>query len=309
MDTTYASNLTKGIDQSFMLIMGIGTFFFVLLITLMIVFVIKYHRTRHPKAIQVKEKAWMELSWILIPLVLVIFMFFYTLGKYNPTRKAPLDAINIIAIGYMWDWEFIYPSGKTSNKLFLPLNKPVKLQLKSRDVVHSLYIPAYRLKEDMVPGKEDNYMWFIPTRKDTFDILCAEYCGVRHSYMLTKAIVLDSSEYNVWVANIEIKSGKETLPGLEILKKNSCIGCHSTDGSKLVGPSFKDLFGSERVVVSGSQERKVVADSTYIVKSIYDPDAELVKGYNSGLMRSYTGVISDDDIVKIIEYLKTPDDK
>ena len=304
MDFQRASNLAEGIDKSFYLIIGIDIFFFVLLITLMLIFVFRYSRKRHPKAVQIKEHAWLELTWLIVPLILVLFMFFYTYKKYLPTRNVPKDAMNITAIARMWSWEFVYANGKSSDKLYLPINKAVKLNLKATDVVHSIYIPAFRLKEDMVPGKDDNYMWFIPTRKDTFEVFCTEYCGVRHAYMLTKAIVIDSTSFSEWLANVEIKKGKDQLPGFELLKNNSCIGCHSTDGSRLVGPSFKDIFGQERLVETPLGEKKVIVDKVYIKRAIIDPDAELVKGYNKGLMRTYKDVLKEEDLDKIVEYLK-----
>lgn len=307
MDFQRASNLAEGIDKSFYLIIGIDIFFFVLLITLMLIFVFRYSRKRHPNAVQIKEHTWLELTWLVVPLILVLFMFFYTYKKYLPTREVPKDAMNITAIARMWSWEFVYPNGKSSDKLYLPIDKAIKLNLKATDVVHSIYIPAFRLKEDMVPGKDDNYMWFIPTRRDTFEVFCTEYCGVRHSYMLTKAIVLDSILFDEWLAKVEIKKGKDQLPGFEIVKSNSCIGCHSTDGSRLVGPSFKDIFGQERLVETPSGEKKLTVDEAYIKRAINEPDAEIVKGYNKGLMRSYKEVLKDEDIDKIVEYLKAKD--
>lgn len=304
-----ASNFVEGVDKAFFIIMGIGAFFLVGLTALMVIFVIKYNKKRHPNAVQIKEYLSLEIAWVIIPLIIVMFMFYYGYIAYKPMREAPADALNIKAIAKMWDFSFEYANGKESNTLIVPFNKPVKLNLFSRDIVHSFYVPAFRIKEDMVPGLKDNFMWFIPTELGKFDIMCAEYCGVRHSYMMSTVEVIPEDEYNAWVAKVEKKSVKQEMKGFDILKNNACTGCHSTDGSTLVGPSFKGLYGSEETVISSDgKEIKIKVDEEYIKNSILNPDKEIAKGFSKGLMRSYSEVLKEEDIKDIIEYLKTPDE-
>lgn len=302
-----ASNFVEGSNRAFYIIMGIGFFFLIGLTTTMLYFSYRYNKKRNPVATQIVEKPILEITWIVIPLIIVLFMFYYGYIAFKPMREAPSDAYQITTIGKMWEWNFIYPNGKESKKLVVPLNKPIKLKLISLDVVHSIYIPAFRIKEDMVKGEPD-FMWFVPTQLGRFDIFCAEYCGVRHSYMTSEVNVISQADFDKWVSVVEKKSKKDELKGLQIIKDNACTGCHSIDGSKIVGPSFKNLYGTSRIVITDNTERTVKADDEYIKTSIIDPNKDVVKDFPPA-MKSYKDVLKDEDIKQIIEYLKTPDDK
>lgn len=219
-------------------------------------------------------------------------------------REVPEDAMPVTVVGRMWSWEFDYGNGKVSKELVLPYNKNVKLNLVSVDVNHSLFIPAFRVKEDVIPGY-DNYMWFRPISKGTFDIYCTEYCGLAHSAMLAKVIVLDSLEFNKWLTELKVAENLPDPPGLVLIKANGCIACHSMDGSKIIGPSFKGLYGRKTKVVTEAGEKEIDATDEYIKKSITESDAELVKGYNKGLMQSYKEKFSPEELDKIVDYFKT----
>lgn len=297
-----ASNFVEGVDLSFYIILGISAFFLVGITTVMIYFVVRYRKKKHPKAKNIEGSNTLEVIWTVIPTILVLIMFYFGWIGYQPMRDVPEDAMTIKAHAQMWSWSFEYDDGRRSEELYVPLNQPVRLDLISHDVIHSLYIPAFRIKEDLVPGK-DNYMWFIPQEVGEYDILCAEYCGERHSYMLSKVHVLPESEYNTWY---EEKLGKsDDPPGLQVLKQNGCISCHSTDGTRLVGPSFKGLWGREEVVITDGTERTITVDEEYIKRSIYEPNADVVEGFNPGQMISYENILSDEQVNQIIEYLKT----
>lgn len=297
-----ASNFVEGVDLTFIIILGISVFFLVGITAAMIYFAIRYRRKKNPKASQIHGNNTLEIVWTVVPTILVLIMFYYGWVGYKPMREVPEDAIPLKAYGQMWSWMFEYPNGKKSAELVVPINKPVKLDLISRDVLHSLYIPAFRIKEDVVPGK-NNYMWFTAQVEGEYDLFCAEYCGDRHSYMLSKVIVLPETDYNAWLAKSDIPADEH--PGLTILKQNGCIACHSLDGSKIIGPSFKGIYGHEIEVITNGQERKVIVDDEYIKTSIYDPNADVVKGFNQGLMISYKQQISEEDLAKIVEFIKT----
>ena len=298
-----ASNFVEGVDLSFAIIFGISLFFLIGITAVMIYFVIRYRRKKNPKATQIEGNNTLEIVWTVIPTILVLIMFYYGWLGYAPMRKVPKDAMPIKAIGQMWSWTFEYPNGKRSATLVVPLNKPVKLDLVSLDVLHSLYIPAFRVKEDVVPGR-NNFMWFIAQQEGTYDLFCTEFCGDRHSYMLSKVEVIPDVQFNEWLVKADIPADEH--PGLTLLKQNACITCHSQDGSKIVGPSFKGLYGkTETVVTEAGDEIEIVADDVYITQSIYEPNAHVVKGYNKGLMISYKDRISQEDLQKIIEYIKT----
>jgi cytochrome c oxidase subunit 2 len=185
----------------------------------------------------------------------------------------------------------------------LPINKAVRVNLFSKDVIHGFFVPAFRIKEDVVPGKK-NYCWFIPGELGDFDLLCSAYCGVDHSYMSAIIRIVPDIQFEKWMTALPVKSSAKS-PGLTILEKNGCLACHSLDGSKLVGPSFKGLYGSTVGVVTTGKNRKVKADNLYIKTSIVDPDKDIVTGFQGGLMQPYKNVLTDKDIQQIIEYFKT----
>jgi cytochrome c oxidase subunit 2 len=179
--------------------------------------------------------------------------------------------------------------------------------LKSEDVNHSLFIPAFRVKEDVVPGY-DNYLWFIPTFVGEYEILCTEYCGLLHSSMLAKAKVLEQEDYDKWFAEFKAEGKVPEPDGYLLLRNTGCIACHSIDGARLVGPSFLGLYGAERLVSSGNTQITVTADEAYILSSVYDPDSQIVSGFGKGLMKSYRELLSESEIKIIIDYLKTLND-
>ncbi len=166
----------------------------------------------------------------------------------------------------------------------------------------ALYIPAFRVKQDVTPGV-DNMMWFTGQLNGTYDILCAEYCGQMHSYMLTTITVMDRSDYDIWLVTEPDTSNEP--PGLTLLKKNACLSCHTQDGSKLVGPSFKGIVGMKETVIIDGKDTEIIVDRDYISESIKHPNAAIVKGYQSGLMISYELTISDEEIDHIIDYIET----
>jgi len=294
-----ASNFVKDVDSTFLFIFAISFIFLIGLTAIMIWFVVKYNRKRHPKAEQVKEDIRVEIAWIVIPIIIVLAMFYYGYIAFTPMRNVPKGAMEVKVTGRKWNWSFEYENGKISSELYLPVNKPVKANLYSPDVIHSFYVPAFRIKEDVVPGK-NNFAWFIPEVQDTFEILCSAYCGVRHSYMESKVIVLSDTAFNTWLN----QKSPETIEskGLDLLKANACISCHSLDGSKLVGPTFKGLYNSQQIVLVSGVEKSVLADTAYIRRSILEPDYEVVKGYNPGMMRAYKSVLKEEDIKTIQEY-------
>jgi len=297
-----ASNFVEGVDLAFKVIFGISIFFLVGITAVMVYFVLRYRRSKHPKAVQIKDNNILEITWTVVPLLLVLLMFYYGYIAFTPQRIVPKDAMPVKVISKMWSWSFEYQGGKESDILVVPLNKPVNLILTSLDVIHSLYIPAFRIKEDCVPGKE-NYMWFIGQQEGEYEILCAEYCGLRHSYIESKVKVVSEADFQKWLKELPVKAAEPE--GLTILKKNACTGCHSLDGTKLVSSSFKGLYGKTETVITDGMERQVVVDDAYIITSIYEPDKDLSKGYPKGLMKTYKGLINDEEMNKIIEYLKT----
>jgi cytochrome c oxidase subunit 2 len=301
---TGASNLAEGVDRTFIFIFTIAAIFIVGITIFMIYTVIHFSRKKGNPARQFTGNAKLEALWITIPIIIVLVMFYFGWSGFAPMRDVPHDAMPITAIGRMWEWEFDYGNGMKSRDLVVPVNKPVRVNLKSEDVNHSLFIPAFRVKEDVIPGY-NNYLWFIPTMVGEYEILCTEYCGMLHSSMLAKARGLEQEQYDEWFNEFKNSAREPEPDGYLLLRNTGCIACHSLDGTKLVGPSFKNLFGQERSVVAGNSQKSVTVDEEYIKNSIYEPNSEIVAGYNKGLMQSYKDVIKESDIQIIIDYLKT----
>ncbi len=309
-EITQASNFVKGVDTAFYVILGISFFFLIALTVIMLVFIYKYNRKRNPKPTQFEGSTKLEIIWTVIPLILTVFMFYYGWAGWKPMLKAPDGAMEVTVYGRMWNFMFEYENGKRADTLYLPKDKPVKLNLVAMDVIHSLYIPAFRVKQDMVPGKENNFMWFEPQQTGTYELYCAEYCGLQHSYMYSYVKVMEDSVFQSWMADTtlvaaasDIESASAT--GRRILQNIGCFACHSIDGSKLVGPSFKGIWGETVKVTTGTEKRELVVDEEYIRRSIYEPNADVVEGYARGLMLSYEGQLTDEDIDYIIDYIKT----
>ena len=303
-----ASNLAAGVDRTFMLILAIAVFFTVGITAFMIWTVIRYNRKKNQAAKQFTGSVSLEIIWTAIPLILVLLIFVYGWKGYAPMRKVPDDAMKVTAIARMWQWSFDYGNGKLSPVLVVPLNKAVRLDLHSVDVNHGLFIPAFRVKEDVVPGYK-NYLWFIPKFKGDYDVLCSDYCGLQHSGMNTKARVVEENIFKMWLDSLPATGIIPDSEGLTLLKNTGCVACHSLDGVKLVGPSFKGAYGSKHAVITNGQEVNMEVTDAYIITSLIDPNRDIVKGFNKGLMQSYRDKLTDAQIVQMIEYLKTLADK
>lgn len=298
-----ASNLAAGVDTAFFFIFAISFLFTIAITVLMIYILIHFSRKKIKNPQQFTGNTKLEIVWTVVPLIIVLMMFYYGMEGFSPMRKVPANAMQIKAIGRMWEWRFDYGNGKVSKELVVPYLRNVKMNLVSEDVNHSLFIPAFRVKEDVIPGYK-NYLWFRPITKGKFDIFCSEYCGLAHSAMTSKVIVLDSLEFDKWLAELKVTGPAPDLPGLAVMKANACLTCHSLDGSKIIGPSFKGLYGSKRVVITDQGEKTVDAFDDYIKRSIIDPNVEVVKGFNKGLMQPYKDVIKGEDLDKIVDYFR-----
>ena len=191
------SNFIESVDGTFLFVLIVSVFFLVLITALMIFFVIKYNRKRNPKAVNVHSNLALEITWTVIPTILVLIMFWYGWVAYLDMADAPADSLKVDVTAQMWKWSFKYENGTTTDTLYVPVNKPVKLNLHSLDVNHALFIPAFRVKKDVLPG-QDRFVWFESNEPGSYDIACAEYCGLNHSYMYSKVIVLPENEFKVW---------------------------------------------------------------------------------------------------------------
>lgn len=289
---------TEAVDKAFYVIFGISGVS-LLGITLAMIYIIwRYNRKRQPQPVSQKDhNIWLETTWIIIPSILVGIMFWYGWEGYLSLRRIPDNAIPIQGSARMWSWLFTYENGKTSDKLYVPVGQPVKIKLTAEDVLHSFYVPAFRVKRDCVPGME-TYVWFVAEQSGSYDLFCAEYCGVGHSKMITTVEALPPAEFSAWLA----AKPAATDTGRELLQKHGCLGCHSLDGSPMVGPSFQNIGGRQVTIVSNNESRTLTTDRAYLEKSIMEPGAEIVEGY-SPAMPPYAGRIPKEESAGIIDYL------
>jgi len=208
----------------------------------------------------------------------------------------------VIVTAYKWDWEFTYPNGATSDQLHVPAGKPIRLILESRDVIHSFYVPDFRIKKDCVPGRF-NKIWFEAPQPGVHDLYCAEYCGTQHSQMLSKVIVHTPQQFLAWLENASnwIDKISPAEAGKMLVESKGCRQCHSADGSGKIGPSFLNLYGNTRLLKDNSS---AMADENYLRQAILDPAAGVVAGYDN-VMPTYQGRLSDREIMAIIEYMKS----
>ena len=305
------SNLSQGVDTAFAVILGVIFFFLIGLTVVLLVFIYKYNKKRHPVASQIDGNNKLEILWTVIPIILVIAMFYYGWTGWKPLYSdAPKDAMPIKTVARMWNWRFEYENGKKTDTLYIPQGKPVVLDLVSVDVIHSFYIPAFRLKMDVIPGKKIT-TWFIGNSPGVYDIFCTEYCGLQHSAMYTAVRVLPQDQFDKWyIDTTAIVAATEAnftpaMAGEAVFRSIGCVACHSVDGSTLTGPTFKGAFGHEVTLISGGKEKKVTVDEAYIKKSVLEPNFDVVKGFNANLMQTYEGQLTDDEINSIIEYIKS----
>lgn len=293
---------TQAVDTAFYVIFAISGFALAGIAVAMVWFVWRYNRKRQPVPLSQKDhNLWLEVIWTAIPTILVMLMFWYGWEGYLSLRRIPDDAMHIKATGRMWSWLFIYDNGKSADKLYVPVGQPVKIELHAEDVLHSFYVPAFRVKRDTVPGMT-NWVWFTADKPGSFDLFCAEYCGVGHSAMVTTVEALPAAEFQAWLTATATAAGDPAARGAELAQQLGCLGCHSVDGSRRVGPSFKGIYGQPRVVTRNGEKVTVNADTDYLAKAIREPSIEIVDGYPPA-MPPY-GQVSDADIQALLKWLE-----
>jgi len=306
-----ASTVSGKVDAVFLYISALTIAFLVLITAVMIYFVVRYRRSAGGKASDIHGHTVLELLWTGIPLVLFLSMFYYGWTNYRYLREVPRDAMVVKVTARQWSWSFTYPNGRQTTELYAAMGRPIRLDLKSLDVLHGFYVPAFRIKSDVVPGKE-NYTWFQATQTGDFDIECTVMCGVNHSYMLSKVRVIPEADFSAWyfgdsadppvLSQSEGASAPDPARGERVFKLKGCVACHSTDGSKLVGPTWKGLFGSKLTVLADGQESTVTADEEYLKRSIRHPPKEVVKGYRPQMPKAD---LKDRDVADLIAFIRS----
>jgi cytochrome c oxidase subunit 2 len=290
------------VDNVFLYILIICVFLLGLITFLMVYFVIHYRREKHPKPADIEGSTWLEITWTVIPTLIVLTMFYYGLTGFEFLKKVPEGAMVVKVIARQWSWLFQYENGIQDTELRVPVEKPVKLLLTSQDVIHGFYAPAFRIKQDAVPGMT-TYLWFQPTKVGTFDVLCSQYCGLEHAHMLTKLVVLPQEDFTKWYQGKKEEVATKGPPqGSQLYQVKGCVACHSTDGSPRVGPTFKGLFGKKEAVISGGKKETLVADEAFIRKFISEPNVIHIEGYPP-IMPKIS--LSDEELTALVDYIKS----
>ncbi|BDV42795.1 cytochrome c oxidase subunit 2 [Geotalea uraniireducens] len=306
-----ASRSAGEVDGAFIFIAAICIFFFLLTQGFLIYFALRYRRKKGEPDVEtpyITDNHTLETVWVIVPSLLLLAIFAYGYVVFIDLKSPLAHATEIAVTAQQWQWSFTYPDGRTVvGELRLPVGRPVKLTMTSRDVIHGFFIPAYRQKQDVLPGRY-TYLWLEPDRVGSYDIFCSQYCGTGHSLMRATLVVMPAAAYAQWVEQQEAKArqakaGTEPLAekGEELMEQSGCLGCHTVDGTPKVGPTLKGLYGKSVPLSTG---QSVTADDDYIRESIVDPNAKIVKGFPP-IMPTFRGKLSADDIRAIIAYLKT----
>jgi len=293
------ANTTGKVDDAFLIIVVCCVVLLAAVTVSMVVFLFKYNRKRHPRPEHVRENIALEIVWTVVPTILVLLMFYFGWVDFDMIRNPPKDAVPVQVTARQWSWLFTYENGRQEDVLNVPLGRPVKLLMTSADVLHCLFIPAYRIKEDCVPGMT-THLWFTANETGTYDIFCTEYCGVGHSHMRSKLVAMTPEDFRKWYDAAPGKSAADLGP--KILQAKGCLGCHSLDGAAKVGPTFKGLMGKEETVIVAGEERKITVDRAFVRDHIVNPRSATVKGFPPVMPPT---AMTDEELDTVAAYLET----
>jgi cytochrome c oxidase subunit II len=294
-----ASTFAADVDRLYFLILGVTSFFAIAVVIFVAIFAIKYKDDSGTKVgAAIHGSIPLELAWSFIPFVISIGIFAYATVVYFELVRPPAETLQIYSTGKRWMWRFQHINGRAEiNELHVPKGRPVKITFTSEDVLHDIYIPAFRVKADAIPGRYSE-IWFEPSQTGDFHLFCAEYCGTKHSGMIGRVVVMEPNDYQAWL------SGSDGQPmavrGQQLFQQLACVTCHLNDGSGR-GPSLAGVYGSKVELANGSG---VVADDGYIRESILTPQMKLVSGYQP-LMPTFQGLINEEGVMSLIEYIKS----
>ncbi|MGC5327904.1 cytochrome c oxidase subunit II [Brevibacillus sp. SYSU BS000544] len=300
------TQVAKDSDSLFYIILAITLFFFVLVELLLAVFLVRYRRKWAAKeGLNLHGNHRLEIIWTAIPALILVVLGVYSTQMTYAIQKTPSDVVVINVTGQKWSWEYEYPGGfKKTNDLRLPEGKDVLFKITSKDVIHSFWIPEFRMKQDAVPGRETQYSVKVEgqSKNENLRVVCAEYCGTAHTMMVNKITIMKADEFDAWVKSGG-KAGASTggaLDGKTVAQENGCLNCHSVDGGQGVGPTWKGLAGSDRKLADGST---VKADDAYLTESIFKPGDKLAEGYGN-VMQPYSSM-SEEEAKALVEFIKT----
>ena len=298
-----ASTLAPEVDNLYLGVLAITGFVALLVIALVAYFALKYRDyTGDRIGAPVSGSVFLEVGWSLIPFFIFIGIFVWASIVFFHIVRAPDQTLEIYSTGKRWMWRFQHADGQREiNELHVPLGRPVRVVFTSEDVLHDLFIPAFRVKADAVPGRY-SAIWFTATKTGEYHLFCAEYCGTRHSGMIGTVFVMEPNDYEAWLSGGGATAGGGSMvqQGEQLFTQLACVTCHLPDGSGR-GPSLVGVFGSTVTLDNGT---KVVADESYLRESILMSQAKIVAGYQQ-LMPTFQGLVNEDGLASLIEYIKS----
>ena len=296
---TEASKIAPQVDAVFFFLCAVTVFFSVLIAFLVVFFAIKYRKQKHPHAEQIEGSVPLELTWTLIPLGIAMVMFVWGAAVFFVQSRPPRDSMEIYGVGKQWMWKFQHVEGvREINQLHVPLGRDVKMIMSSQDVIHDFFVPAFRIKTDVLPGRY-TVTWFHPTQVGTYHLFCSQYCGTLHSGMIGEVIVMEPDAYMAWLSG---GGGEGSLSGTgqKLFQQYGCATCHRSDVQGR-GPNLTGVFGKPVLLDDG---RTVIADENYVRESILNPGAKVVSGFKP-IMPTFQGQLSEEQLMALVEYVKS----
>lgn len=288
------------VDALYFFLVALTAFFTIAISAVVIYFALKYRRkAREDAGVPIHGSLWLEATWTGIPLLIVLFIFGWSASIFFSMARPPAETLDIYVVGKQWMWRFQHPSGPSEvNELHVPAGANVKLMMTSQDVIHDLYIPDFRVKADVLPGRY-THLWFNATKPGRYRLYCAEYCGTNHSGMTGWVEVMEPAAYQAWLAG---GTGRGTMAqsGEKLFTDLACATCHKADTSGR-GPALLGLYGRSVSLEDGGP---VEADEAYIRESIVNPRAKMVAGFQP-LMPTFQGLVSEEGLLQLIEYIKS----
>jgi cytochrome c oxidase subunit 2 len=296
-----ASSTAASVDYLYWYMSAVTVIMTTVIFLTVFIFAVKYRR-RSPNEIPpaIHGSLRLEIAWSVIPFIVMLTFFWWGAEIFFANASPPPDAMDVYAVGKQWMWKVQYPEGpREINELHVPIGRPVKVTLASEDVIHSFFIPAFRVKHDVVPGRYDT-MWFTPTKPGRYHLFCAEYCGTEHSGMVGWVTVMTQPDYENWLSGGGTE-GSMAQQGEKLFQTMGCSTCHLLDQQGRC-PILRGVYGS-RVQLQGGGT--VVADDAYIRESILNPNAKIVAGFRPDIMPTFQGQISEEGILQLIVYIKS----
>lgn len=294
-----ASTMASQVDLLYFYLLSVSAFFTLSIWVVVVFYAIRYRRSKHPVPEQIEGSTKLEIAWTVIPLLISLTMFGWGASIFFAMNRPPRGALEIYAVGKQWMWKFEHVGGQREiNELHVPVGRDVKLNMISQDVIHSFYVPAFRVKQDVLPGRYTT-IWFHATKPGRYHLFCAEYCGTKHSGMIGWVDVMEPAQYQSWLSG-GASGGSLAASGEKLFREMACNTCHSSE-SGARGPDLAGLFGK---AVELEARAPVVADENYLRESIVDPRSKLVKGYQP-IMPTFQGQISEEGLLQLVAYIKT----